>query len=145
MKRKTLAVLVAAACLTLAFVAVAFSQDTPNESSDEMETLEVQWLWGEVVSVNPDKNEILVRYMDYDNEEMKEITVTVDEDTTYENVESLAKIKPKDTLSIDYIITEEGKNLAKLVSFEAAESLGEQAPGGYSVDDLPGDTDTQQE
>jgi hypothetical protein len=133
-----LAVLGTAACLALALVAVAFSQDMPGQSSDDIEVFsDVQWLWGEAVSVDTEKGEILVRYMDYDNEEEREITVTVDEETAYENVESFAKIKPQDTLSIDYIIAPDAKCLAKLISFEKAESLEDSGGQGHSVEDLP--------
>jgi hypothetical protein len=85
------------------------------------ESSELQWLWGEVVSVNLQNNEILVRYPDYETDKDKEMTITVNEKTTFENSASLIDIKPQDKLSIDYRVSPDGKNIAENVSVEKAE------------------------
>jgi hypothetical protein len=79
---------------------------------------QMQWLWGEVVAVAPDKNELKVKYLDYENDAEKEIVISTDEKTVYENVKSLTEIKPQDNLSIDYTVTVAGENLAKNISIE---------------------------
>ena len=100
------------------------TQVTPAQEMDiESET---QWVWGEVVSVDTAAKTIKVKYFDYDSDTEKEITVAMDDKTAYENVKSIDEIKPKDTLSIDYIIGPEGKVIAKNISVEKTE--GVQAP-----------------
>lgn len=78
---------------------------------------EIQWIWGDVVSINPVTKTILVRYIDYDTDSEKEISIDVDEKTTYDNAKSLDEIKVGDSVSIDYI-SSGAKNLAKNVSLE---------------------------
>ncbi len=82
---------------------------------------ETEWLWGEVVSVDPVTNDIKVKTLDYKNDTEIEIVVGIDDKTTYENIKSVTEIKPKDSLSIDYIIGSDGKNLAKNISLEKTE------------------------
>lgn len=134
--RKGVLVLGIIVFLMLAGVAVIFSQETLTETPAEPET---QWLWGEVISVDSPKNEILVKYLDYETEQEKEIAVAINEQTTYENVNAISEIGPQDTVSIDYVVSREGKNVAKNISVEkpeaqpapqpeAAETAVEEAP-----------------
>jgi len=82
---------------------------------------ETEWLWGEVVNVDPVTNDIKVKTLDYKNDTEIEIVVSIDDKTTYENIKFVTEIKPKDSLSIDYIIGSDGKNLAKNISLEKTE------------------------
>ena len=122
--------------------APVFSQDqglkleTPGEaqtgvSVPEAAQAETLWIWGEVISVDTTLGQILVRYLDYETGNEVNITVDTESATTYENVAALADIKPKDTVSIDYV-TSGNKNIAKNISvekLEAAEDLGAPSPG----------------
>jgi hypothetical protein len=90
------------------------TQEIPSEP-------ETQWIWGEVVSVDTAARKILVKYLDYETDTEKEINIDVDDKTTYENVKSVDEIKPQDTLSIDYIINPDGRNIAKNISVEKPE------------------------
>ena len=138
MRQKTMAVLGTTACLILICASFAFSQEAPGTALDDLGMIsDVRWLWGEASSIDTQKDEIFIRYIDYETEEEKEMTITVDENTSYENIESLSKIKPQDTLSIEYIVSPEGKNLAKNISFEKADSLGGQGMEELSIEDLP--------
>ena len=103
---------------------VAFSQtDTirggmvPEYGADQ----EVLWLWGPVVSVDSQNNQVMVKYFDYENDQEKEMTLTIDEKTSFENVRSLGDIKINDALSIDYIASVDGKNIARNLSVEKPE------------------------
>ncbi|MBI5145563.1 MAG: hypothetical protein HZA27_05215 [Candidatus Omnitrophica bacterium] len=110
---------------------LVFAQETntaPAQESLATET-DIQWVWGEVVSVSLENKEILVKYMDYETDNEKEMSVVVDDKTIYENAKSLEEIKPQDTLSIDYIVTAEGKNIAKTIGVEKPEAL-ESLPAG---------------
>jgi len=83
---------------------------------------EAQWIWGDVVSVDTAAKKMLVKYLDYETDTEKEISIDVEDKTTYENVKSIDEIKPQDTLSIDYAVSSDGRNIAKNVSVEKPES-----------------------
>ena len=83
---------------------------------------DVLWLWGDVVSVDTDKNEIVVKYLDYESDTEKEITVGVNDKTVYENLKFLGELKAQDTVSIDYSVAD-GKNTAKNISVEKPEGM----------------------
>lgn len=100
--------------VSLIFVSLALSQEVQKES----ETL---WLWGEVVSIDNQNNNLSVKYLDFETDQEKEMSINVDEKTTYENIKSLDELKPKDNVSIDYIPGLEGKNLAKNIVVENSE------------------------
>jgi len=123
MRTKVYLILVVAASLILLNTAVSFAQEgrTPEQAQLVSEP-EVQWLWGEVVSVDAPNKTVLVKYLDYETETEKEISINVDDKTTYENVKSIDEIKPQDTVSIDYIVNPDAKNLAKNISLEKPES-----------------------
>ncbi|MBL7070144.1 MAG: hypothetical protein ISS27_01575 [Candidatus Omnitrophica bacterium] len=84
---------------------------------------EVQWLWGEVLNVDPTYSQIRVRFLDFLNDTERELLLTVDNDTTYENISVLEEIKRKDNLSIDYIVTGSGLYLAKYIGLEQAKKV----------------------
>jgi len=100
------------------------SQDTAQLPSEP----ETQWIWGEVASVDPVSKSISIKYLDYETDQEKEMVVSADEKTTYENIKTIDGIKPKDTLSVDYIAGVDGKNIAKNVSLEKPESAPAAAP-----------------
>ncbi len=83
---------------------------------------EGQWIWGEVVSVDAANKAVIIKYLDYETDQEKEMAVATDASTTYENVKSIDEIKQQDTASIDYVVTLEGKNLAKNISVEKPEA-----------------------
>ena len=126
-------ILAVTALLTLVSSRAVFSQDDTNTVSATIEEMaeagapieepDVQWLWGEVISIDFQKNELAVKYLDYEIDQEKEITIAIDPGTTYENVESFGQIKPKDTVSIDYIVNPVGKNIAKNISVEKPEAV----------------------
>ncbi|MFH1440874.1 MAG: hypothetical protein ABIH18_02370 [Candidatus Omnitrophota bacterium] len=85
------------------------------------EETETKWLWGSVVLVDKGNNEIMLKYMDYDTDTEKEIKMKVDDKTVYEEIDSLGDVKPNDILSIDYIVSPEGQNVASVIILEKAE------------------------
>lgn len=122
-------VLIAIFSLILIGIGSAFSQEAsraevnpavPQEAAFEPET---QWIWGEVISIDAAKGQAIVKYLDYENDIEKEITITVNEKTAYENLVSLDQLKPKDTVSIDYTVTSDEINIAKNISVEKPEEV----------------------
>jgi len=111
---------------------------------------QIQWLWGEVVSVDAQNKAISVKYFDYDNDIEKEMIIGIDDKTTYENVKSIDEIKPQDSVSIDYIVNSESKGIAKNISvekFEGSGASGEEAtpgqltPEGSNTESVPQPTE----
>lgn len=104
---------------------LSFSQEEvahPGEGVDSQENVAVaqmQWLWGEVVSLDPGINQMLVRFVDYETSNEQEIIMNVDAQTVYEGVKSIYEIKASDTVTIDYIVTTEGENIARSISVES--------------------------
>lgn len=129
--------------LILTSVIFAFGQEqTPlnTPASDSQIDSDTQWLWGEVVYVDNQKNMLLVKYLDYDTDQEKEMLFSMDDKTAFENVKSSNEIKPRDAVSVDYVLTAGGLILAKKVSIEKPEDMDtpEAAPGSLVV--TPGKT-----
>jgi len=107
-----------------------------------------EWVWGEVVSVDPANKQIVVKHLDYESYEEVQTVLAINEKTLFENVTDLTGIKPGDHITVDYNI--DGKNnTADLVVVEKGEavpqgSAGEkpaETPEGASM----GSTSTPQE
>jgi len=83
---------------------------------------DTQWAWGEVVSLDTAAKTITLKYLDYETDQEKNIVLSADEKTTFENIKSLDDIKVKDTLSIDYMVGPDGKNTARNIGLESPDS-----------------------
>jgi len=83
---------------------------------------ETQWIYGDVINLDPENKTILVKTLDYETDQEKEVSIATDKKTAFENIKSLDEIKPNDTVSIDYIVSADGKNLAKNLSLEKPEA-----------------------
>jgi len=83
--------------------------------------LNTQWVWGEVTAVDVPTKSITLKYLDYETDQEKDMSLVVDASTAYDNIKSLDEIKPKDNLSVDYIV-QDGKNIAKNISLEKLEN-----------------------
>lgn len=103
---------------SLIFVSLVFSQETQTEP-------DIQWLWGEVLYTDIQNKDILVKYLDFESDQEKEINIDVDEKTTFENIKSFDEIKTKDNVSVDYTINADGKNIAKNIVVEKSEEMQE--------------------
>jgi len=94
-----------------------------ESAAGENAAAEEKWLWGEIVSVQAANKSIVVKYLDYDTDTEKEITIYLTGTTTFENVKAVEEIKPKDVASIDYIVDNNGKAVAKNISVEKMEGV----------------------
>lgn len=93
-----------------------------------------EWVWGEVVSVDPAAKQIVVKHLDYESYEEVQTVLLINEKTLFENVTDLTGIKAGDHITVDYNI--DGKNnTADLVVVEK----GEAVPQG-SVGEKPAET-----
>ncbi len=119
-----LAAVFAGLCALNAFAAEDLLLDDKEISSET----DLLWIWGEVSLVDIAAKQVAVRYLDYETDLEKEMVVAVDAKTVFENVSSLEDIKPLDTASIDYVISPDGKTLAKTISIEKPQDIYESAP-----------------
>jgi len=119
---KYLIFMVIVSIVFLGFMLSKAQEVTIKEEAVPSGESEAQWLWGEVVSLDTQNNTFLIAYLDYETDSEKQITVNVDAKTTYENASGLVDIKPQDNVSIDYIISADGKNIAKNISLEKPEA-----------------------
>lgn len=118
------------AFLIFAGAKVVFSQEQAVGTNTVVESgtvpqdkeLETQWIYGDVINLDPQNKTIMVKTLDYETDREKEIAIAIDEKTTFENIKSLDEIRPNDTVSIDYIVTADGKNLARNISLETSEA-----------------------
>jgi hypothetical protein len=103
-------------------IGLIYSQEEPAASEPQAPEIavgaETQWVWGEIVTVDAKNKIILVKYLDYETDQEKEISINTDDKTTFEGVVNTDEIKPNDTVSIDYIIDASGKNIATNISVE---------------------------
>jgi hypothetical protein len=100
-----------------------FAQESETQAIPALPESEVQWLWGEVVSVDTLTKQMIVKYLDYETDTEKEITININDKTNFENAKSLDEIKAQDTVSVDYITNPEGKDIAKNISVEKNEGV----------------------
>jgi len=141
-----LGILITASLIFISAAMIASAQEPPKEGSspeaqvapspaqaipEAVSEAETQWLWGEVVTVDPQNKMLVVKTLDYETDQEKEVTVYADDKTTYENIKSMDEIKPKDNLSIDYTVSPDGKNVAKNISAEKPEEV---SPSGEGMD-----------
>ena len=132
MKRRT--AIIAAGIVVLVFVCSGIVLAQARKEAKEAQAkpqpstppeADLQWLWGEIVAVNSQNKEMKVKYIDYETDTEKEVSIYVEDKTTFENVDTLDAIKPQDGVSIDYVISDTGKFIAKNVSLEKAEDMEE--------------------
>ncbi len=119
-------ILISVGLLLLVSINIAFSKEGENiiegpPLQQIVPEAEMQWVWGEVVLIDPANKKIVLKYLDYETDSEKEIIISVNELTRYDNLVSFDQLKPMDTISVDYIITLEGINLARNISIEKPE------------------------
>lgn len=90
---------------------------------------EMSYSFGIVGKVDISKNAIVVSEYDWEKEEETKIDVTysVAPDAEFENVSSLEGIASGDEISIEYLVDEAGKKIAKFISIYKEESEPEPA------------------
>lgn len=101
-------------------LALAEDQSNNQQASQLRGDVDTQWRWGEVVNLDAQNKTLTIKYLDFDTDQEKDLPLIVDESTAYENIKSLEDIQLKDTLSVDFVVSD-SKNIAKNISKEKAE------------------------
>ena len=99
------------------------TQDATQPAVEAEETApsaldETEFSYGTVKSVTD--NQLVVSEYDYDKDQDVDVTYTVQPDTKFENVTSVAEIKAGDTVDIDFLV----KNSQKIASLISVEKPG---------------------
>ena len=135
MKIKAGLTLVISASLIFISSGTVFSQEqaaqpkaSPEASIDMQNEPDILWAWGEVVNLDTLNKAFTIRYLDYETDQEKEISINVDDKTNYENIKSIDELKPQDTVSVDYTVSPEGKNIATNISLEMPEAQSMPQP-----------------
>lgn len=115
-------------------ISVLFVGNTLVFGQEETSEPETQWVAGEVVSVDSVAKTVAIKYLDYETYEDKEMVISIGEGTTLENFNSLDELAQGKNVSTDYIVREDGTNLAVTISLEAQE--------GEAVPEVPEVTET---
>ncbi len=103
--------------------------------------LETQWVWGEITALDPQNKEVTINYFDYETDTEKEVKLTVDDKTKYENINSINDLKLHDTISVDYVLGADGKYAVRNISVEKPEESA--APAG-KTGDMPAATSSME-
>ena len=109
---------------------------TSNQQSPSIKEGDMQWAWGEVINLDNQAKTITLKYLDYEADQEKELVLVVDEKTTFENIKDFNELKLKDTLSIDYILGADNKNIAKNISLEKPDDSSALATPQTAAPDL---------
>ncbi len=89
-----------------------------NQQGSSQKESDMQWAWGEVANIDNQAQTVTLKYLDYETDQEKELVLVVDEKTVFENIKDFYQLKEKDTLSVDYMVGVDNKNIAKTISFE---------------------------
>ena len=79
--------------------------------------------YGEVLSVAQDQ--IMVREFDYATGEEKDVVYYITADTILDSVESVDQIKPSDLVDVEFMVSEDGKNIAREILVDRIEDYEE--------------------
>jgi len=79
--------------------------------------------YGEVLSVAQDQ--IMVREFDYATGEEKDVVYYISADTILDSVESVDQIKPSDLVDVEFMVSEDGKNIAREILVDRIEDYEE--------------------
>ena len=109
---------------------------TSNQQTTLPKEGDMQWAWGEVTNLDNQTQTVTLKYLDYETDQEKDLVLVVDEKTTFENIKDFNELKLKDTISIDYLIGVDNKNIAKNISFEKPDT-GVSAPASAVENSQP--------
>jgi hypothetical protein len=146
MVRRKSVILAGIAILTFLAAQNIFAEDTGENIPDSVviaasqksvaqNGTDLQWVWGEIVNLEEHDRTITLEYLDYEVDQEKKIVLSVDQDTVFENVKGFTDLKPKDTLSVDYLAGPDNVNIAKNISLDKPEDLAAVSPSGAAAAD----------
>ncbi|MBU4251649.1 MAG: hypothetical protein KKC39_08355 [Candidatus Omnitrophica bacterium] len=113
---------------------------TSNQQAASPKENDMQWAWGEVTNLDNQAKTITLKHLDYETDQEKELVLVVDEKTVLENIKDFNELKLKDTLSIDYMLGADNKNIAKNISFEKPDAASSAPAPDLAQPTTPSET-----
>jgi Cu/Ag efflux protein CusF len=98
------------------FASCLLAQEAGQEAAPA-EAKPIEWVWGEVISVDAGNKQIVLKHLDYDTYEEVQTTLNVGDKTLFENVAALEEIRAGNHLTADFKVVA-GSNIADLVVVE---------------------------
>ncbi len=102
----------------------ATTETVAKESEAAQEVDSTEWVWGEVVSTDANKKEVVIKHLNYDTYEEVQTTITLNDKTLLENAADLSAISSGDHVTVDYKV-QDGANVAGLIVVEKKEAATE--------------------
>jgi hypothetical protein len=102
-------------CVCLAFMPVNSS------AQDDVESF---YSYGEVLSVMQDQ--VMIREFDYATGEEKDAVYFISSATTFDMVESVDQIKPGDLVDVEFVVSEDGRNIAREIFVDNIEDYEQE-------------------
>lgn len=94
--------------------APAASQEKTSPESKDVEA-PTEWVWGEVLSTDPQAGTITIKHLDYDTYEEVQKVLSVTDKTLFENAKDIKDIKPSDHITADYRLNGNKNEIEMLV------------------------------
>ncbi|MDD5504049.1 MAG: hypothetical protein PHV77_01900 [Candidatus Omnitrophica bacterium] len=116
-------ILLACITVTFCFCVGYLHAQTENTPAPAVEEAQSFYAYGEVLSVSPEQ--ILIREFDYATGEDQEVAYYINEQTSFDSVESVQQITPGNLVDIEFIVLEGGKNVAKDIFVDRVEEFEE--------------------
>jgi hypothetical protein len=91
------------------------AEDMPGEEAQSF------YSYGEVLSVSADQ--ILIKEFDYVTGDEKEAVYHIDKETSFDSVESAQQIAPGELVDIEFIVSEDGRNIARDIFVDRIEDF----------------------
>ncbi|MDD5574596.1 MAG: hypothetical protein PHH75_05400 [Candidatus Omnitrophica bacterium] len=73
-----------------------------------------EWVWGEVVSVDPSSSSITIKHLDYNTYEEVKTVLKLKDKTLFENVKDATEIAPGDHITADYRM-QAGQSMVEMI------------------------------
>lgn len=116
--------------------AVPVSEEV-SKSAEPAAEKTAEWVWGEVVSVDKENKQLVIKHLDYDTYEEVQTALKLDDKTLLENVTDLGEIQPRDHVTVDYRV-EKGSNLVGLIVVEKPKETTPRT--GVETEQAPAET-----
>jgi hypothetical protein len=102
---------------------------------------QIFYSYGEVLSVMQDQ--ILVREFDYQTGEEKDTLYYITADTSFDPEESAGRIEPNDLVDVEFMVSEDGKNIAQEIFVNDIEDYEEIETDIWEItEEIAGDNGT---
>jgi hypothetical protein len=90
-------------------------------AQDDVESF---YSYGEVLSVMQDQ--VMIREFDYATGEEKDVVYFISSATTFDMIESADQIKPGDLIDVEFVVSEDGRNIASEIFVDNIEDFEQE-------------------